>query len=234
MKRGNKGFTLIELLVVIAIISLLVSILLPSLNQARDLAKRTTCQANLHTTSLSLALYASAYNEITPASYDYTVSKYWAAMVQDELGCDIEPMSCPTDWNGTQLGTGLSYGMARWENDPNRSWNSYIPLTRYTTPADYVFLMDSLYEAGATNFIQSFRITYYASYSASGFRGLHLRHMNEANTLFVDGHVALADRDGLYDLKTATMMNVSGTAFYESLGPWGYFDMGCAKHNGTE
>ncbi len=62
----RKGFTLIELLVVIAIISLLVSILLPSLQKAKDLAKRTLCTTNIHTQILGCHLYAESYDGFMP------------------------------------------------------------------------------------------------------------------------------------------------------------------------
>jgi prepilin-type N-terminal cleavage/methylation domain-containing protein len=66
MMRQRKGFTLIELLVVIAIIALLVSILLPSLNRARELAKRAICGANLNGIGKALALYKTANDDRYP------------------------------------------------------------------------------------------------------------------------------------------------------------------------
>lgn len=54
----STGFTLIELLVVIAIISLLVSVLLPSLRQAKQQAKAVVCKTNMRSIYTGLALYA--------------------------------------------------------------------------------------------------------------------------------------------------------------------------------
>lgn len=56
MKR-TRAFTLVELLVVVAIISLLVTILVPTLTRARDLARRATCAANLSAVGKAVSIY---------------------------------------------------------------------------------------------------------------------------------------------------------------------------------
>ena len=67
MKR--KGFTLIELLVVVAIIALLISILLPSLSRARELAKRAVCASNLRGIGQGMHIYANDNSEWFPCHF---------------------------------------------------------------------------------------------------------------------------------------------------------------------
>jgi prepilin-type N-terminal cleavage/methylation domain-containing protein/prepilin-type processing-associated H-X9-DG protein len=63
----QRGFTLIELLVVIAIISILASILFPTFAQAREKARQTSCQSNLHQVGLALLQYVQDYDEDLPS-----------------------------------------------------------------------------------------------------------------------------------------------------------------------
>ena len=69
--KNRKGFTLIELLVVISIIALLLSILLPSLGKAKEIAKETVCLTRMKQWGLVLNLYGNEYNDKFP---DYEVS----------------------------------------------------------------------------------------------------------------------------------------------------------------
>lgn len=65
----RKAFTLVELLVVIGVIGLLLALLLPTLNRAREISARTSCLSNLRQVHMQYQLYALDFGDKVPLGY---------------------------------------------------------------------------------------------------------------------------------------------------------------------
>lgn len=198
--RCKPAFTLIELLVVIAIISLLMSILMPSLKKARDLAKGAICLSHMRGTVQILMMYAHDNTETLPVFYDLDAKFQWSRHLMDlEYVEDQRQIMCPAakDYEEIQgwdlSGSGrysMAFGMivSHYQRSDG-GWYRETPLRLHRIAvADFSILADATRASNGSP--TYFERDIYAL--CRGYEGYTmLRHNEAAHVANVDGSAAV-------------------------------------------
>jgi prepilin-type processing-associated H-X9-DG protein/prepilin-type N-terminal cleavage/methylation domain-containing protein len=208
--KNKRNFTLVELLIVIAIIALLMTILLPSLNKCRELAKAGGCLSNARQLITGALSYTSDYGGWMPVQNDAAShTGYWKLLLSPYLGMSSslnvissalsqKAFKCPSftllgpggyGWNsstGNLAGTNNGFGYQE-----GNAVRGYVRLDSTTKPSLGAVLGDSTdwtpsYPSDNWAFHYLYSPSCNASYIPSPPVGN--RHSKGINIAWADGH----------------------------------------------
>jgi len=203
--RMRRALTLVELLVVVSVIAVLMALLLPAVESAREAARRTTCQNHMRQLGLGILQYVEVNDDHFPRTYHEGNSRSWVYTIAPYLE-NVDAMRvCPDDPHGSERleYNGTSYVISEYVALPGPDSVERLAQIAETSHTLIMFegadgrdWTSSLYEHAHPS--DWFR----PNYVAKGWTWPLMlreiqpdRHQESANNLFVDGHVVLIEAD---------------------------------------
>lgn len=215
-RAAQRAFTLIELLVVIAIISILASLLLPTLARSKDTARRVRCVSNLRQLGLATQMY---WDDNSGACFRYGGvmtnggQLYWFGWIgagaegQRPFDATQGILYSYLEGRGIELCPSLNYALGEFKLKASGAAYGYgynlhlsvaatqpsVKISRITRTTEIALLADAAqvntFQPPASKSNPMLEEFYYVSTNRNEATA-HFRHTQRANAVFCDGHVA--------------------------------------------
>lgn len=141
LKTKRNGFTLIELLVVIAIIGILVGLLMPAVQSAREAARRTSCLNNLRQVALAAMNYESSFKSLPPGLHQNSSSspnRFWGHTVFLRILPYMEQQNVYDLWNFGENWTAADSNALDTSGNRTRNAATAAVVPTYVCPTDQI------------------------------------------------------------------------------------------------